>query len=228
VLTAFLDESGTHDQGVCVTVAGFYGDKDQWKMFRDLWKPQSVKFHALNSGSRFPKLCEVIEASKIHGVFVTIWKANYKALATEHIKSFIGNSYAVCAFLCAMQICEEVKNAPTAFVYEQGQPNFEFVKRILDAMVDSGDGCITSVTGEKKADFIELHAADFVSHCASSYEKPLLQRLFNAGLLKHGHITEQILKDAGRTVTAIVKKAQNERLKAKRQGRLSEDSSQMR
>ena len=215
MLTAFLDESGTDDKGLCVTVAGFYGDEAQWRMFRDLWKPHSEKFHALNSGSRFPKLCEVIEASNIHGVFITIWKANYKALATEHMKSFIGNTYAVCAFLCAMQICEEVKNVPTSFVYEQGQPNFEFVKRILDAMMDFGEGCIASVTGAKKADFIELHAADFVSHCASSHEKPPLQRLFDAGLLKHGHVTEQILRDAGPSATAIVKKAQNERLKAK-------------
>ena len=226
-MTAFLDESGTHDRGVCATVAGFYGDMDQWEMFRDLWRPHSINFHALNSSSRFPRLCEVIEASRVHGVFITIWKATYKALATEHMKSFIGNSYAVCAFLCAMQICEEAKSAPTSFVYEQGQPNFEFVKRILDAMTDSGDGRIASVTGAKKADFIELHAADFVSHCASGHETPPLQRLFSAGLLKHGHITEQILRDAGREVTAIVKKAQDGRLKAKRQRGLPEDISQM-
>jgi hypothetical protein len=228
VVTAFLDESGTDDRGVCVTVAGFYGDEKQWKMFRDLWKPRSEGFHALNSSSRFPKLCEAIEASKIHGVFIPTFKANYKALATEHMKSFIGNSYAVCAFLCAMQICEEVKNVPISFAYEQGQPNFEFVKRILDAMIDSGDHCIASVTAVKKADFTELHPADFVSHCASSYEKPPLQRLFNAGLLKHGHITDQILRDAGPKVTAIVKKARNERLKAKRQRRLPDDTPQTR
>ncbi len=43
-----------------------------------------------------------------------------------------------------------------------------------------------------------------------------LQRLFNARLLKHGHITEQILSDAGQSATAIVKKAQNERLRQRR------------
>jgi hypothetical protein len=216
VVTVFLDESGTDDKGVCVTVAGFYGDNDQWKTFCDLWKPSSERFHALNSNSRFPKLCEAIEASKIHGVFITIWKSDYKALTTEHMKSFIGNCYAVCALLCAMQICEEVKNVPISFVYELGQPNFEFVKRILDAMMDSGDHRISSVTGAKKSEFIELHAADFVSHCASTHDKPPLQRLFDAGLLKHGHITEGILRDAGPKVTAIVKKAKNERRKARR------------
>lgn len=223
MVTAFLDESGTDDKGLCVTVAGFYGDEDQWRIFRELWKPQARRFHAHNSTSQFPNLCEVIEASKVHGVFVTIWKAAYKALATEHMKSFIGNTYAVCTFLCAMQICEEAKNVPISFAYEQGQPNFEFVKLILDAMASSSEHCIASVTGVKKEDFIELHAADFVSHCASSHEKQPLQRLFNAGLLKHGHITEQMLRDAGPKVTAIVKKSKYERLKAKRSRRSPDD-----
>ena len=217
VLTAFLDESGTHDKGVCVTVAGFYGNDDQWKMFREFWKPDSDGFHALNSTSRFSKLCEVIEASKIHGIFTTIWKANYRELATEQMRSSIGNPYAVCAFLCAMQICEEVNNELISIVYEQGQPNFEFVKRILDAMSDAGDCSIGSVTSAKKSDYIELHAADFVSHCSSSHEKPPLQRLFDAGLLKHGHVTTQMLTEIGPMLMRIMKRARHERLKAKRQ-----------
>lgn len=227
MLTAFLDESGTDDSGVCVTVAGFYGDTGQWAIFRDLWTPHARRFHACNSSSRFSMLCEAVEASKICGVFITIWKAKYKELATEHMKSFIGNPYAVCALLCAMQICEEVKNAPISLVYEHGQPNFEFVKRILDAMNDCGDFSITSVTGAKKTDFIELHAADFASHCASTNDKPPLQRLFDARLLKHGHITEQMLKDVGPAATEVVRKARHERLKAKGQTQSSEGISEI-
>lgn len=216
MLTAFLDESGTDDRGVCVTVAGFYGDESQWQLFRDLWKPHSKGFHALNSSSRFGPLCEAIEASKIQGIFVTVWKATYKALANEHMKSFVGNSYAICAFLCAMQICQEINGVPVSFAYELGQPNFNFVKRILEAMMDSGEYSMASVVGAKKVDFIELHPADFVSHCASGYKKEPLQRLFNAQLLKHGHISEEMLREAGVAVTGFVRKARNERLNAKK------------
>jgi hypothetical protein len=212
---AFVDEAETNDKCPCVTVAGFYGDRDQWKLFRDIWKPQSKGFHALRCSSQFPALSDAIEASHIQGIFATLWKANYRELATEHMKSFMGNPYAICAFLCAMQICQEV-GAPTSFVFEQGQPNFEFVKRVLDAMMDSGEYCISSVTGAKKVDFIELHPADFVSHCASIYDKPPLQRLFDAGVLKHGHITEQMLRDVAPQVTRIVNMAKNQRLKAKK------------
>ncbi len=215
-MTAFLDESGTDEKLPCVSVAGFYGNQDQWKAFRQIWKPHSEGFHALNSRDRFPLLCEAIEASQVHGVFVTLWKDAYKQLATEHMKSFMGNPYAICSFICAMQICQEV-NTPTSFVFEQGQPNFDFVKRILDAMMDSGGYCIASVTGAKKTDFIELHPADLASHCASSYKKPTLQRLFDAHLLKHGHIEEEKLRAVAPELTKIVYQARKERMKAKRE-----------
>jgi predicted transcriptional regulator len=132
------------------------------------------------------------------------------------MKTFLGNPYSVCAFLCVLQICKEVA-APTSFVLEQGQPNLSFVKGILEAMMDAGE-CVASVTSAKKSDFIELHPADFVSHCASSYleHKPWLERLCAAGRLSHGHIDEQMLKNAAPEVTAIVKKARSQRLRAKR------------
>lgn len=216
VLTAFLDESGTDEKLPCVTVAGFYGDKDRWKEFRRIWNPSSGGFHALNSNDRFPLLCEAIEASQVHGIFVTLWKGDYKLVATEHMKSFMGNPYALCSFICAMQICEQV-NAPTSFVFERGQPNFEFVERILTSMMDSGEYCIASVTGAMKADFIELHPADMVSHCGSSYKKPILQRLFDAHLLKHAHIKKEKLSAVAPELTKIVHRARRARQKAKRE-----------
>lgn len=214
MLNAFLDEAGTHDAGVCVTVAGFYGSDEQWISFRNLWKPLAKGFHALNCEERYADLCAAIQASQIHGIFATLWKADYNALATEHMKSFMGNPYAICAFMCVMSICQEA-NTATSFVLEQGQPNLRFVQRILQHMMDSGELCIAAVKTAKKTDFIELHPADFVSHCASSYEKPWLQKLFDAGLLKHGHVGKEQLRNVAPFASVLVKKAKDQRLKAK-------------
>jgi len=215
VLGAFLDESGTDDKSKIVSVAGFYGNADQWGDFRNIWKPHSNSFHALNCGDRFPLLCGAIEASQIHGVVITLAKARYRELATAHMKSFMGNPYAICSFICAMQICGEAR-APTSFIFEQGQPNFDFVRRVLDFMMDSGEFCIAAVAGAKKADFLELHPADFASHCASSHDKPPLQRLFDAHLLKHGHIGERELKNVAPYATKIVNQAKYQRRRAKK------------
>lgn len=215
-LTAYLDEAGTHAQCPVVTVAGFYGNKEQWTAFRKLWKPHSVDFHAKDCGSRYPSLCAAIEKSEINGIFITLGKRTYKAMATEHMKSHLGNPYAICAFECVLLICREV-NCPTSFVLERGQPNFAFVDKLLLDMLDAGDNCIASITPAKKTDgFIELHAADFVSYCASSNDKPWLQRLFDAHRLKHGHIREKQLEAIGPELAELIKKARRERLKAKR------------
>jgi hypothetical protein len=74
-------------------------------------------------------------------------------------------------------------------------------------MMDSGQLCIFSVTPAMKKDFIELHPADFAAHCGSTYDKPPLQRLMDAGRLLHGHITRKMLDEIGPQLTAMVKKA---------------------
>jgi hypothetical protein len=149
MINAFLDEAGTHDGCPVVTVAGFYGNQNQWTIFRRKWRPHSVGFHALACDERFPDLCAAIEASQINGLFV-------------------------------------------------------------------GESCMAAVDSAKKSDSIELHTADFVSHCASSHDKPWLQRLFDANRLKHGHIGERQLQAVAPELTSLVKKAKHQRLKAKR------------
>ena len=53
MLDAFLDESGTNADSPVVTVAGFYGNKEQWIDFRNYWKSHSFGFHAKSSDVKF-------------------------------------------------------------------------------------------------------------------------------------------------------------------------------
>jgi hypothetical protein len=172
VLTAFLDESGTHAGCPAVTVAGFYGNKDQWELFRAVWGPHSFGFHAKDGASKYAELFGAIEASGINGIYFPLDKAIYRQNSTPQMLSRAGNEYSMCAFQCVLSICKEV-GVPTAFVFEQGQPNLNFVLETLLYMLDSGGTCISSITPAKKSDFIELHPADFVSHLASSSQRYL-------------------------------------------------------
>ena len=166
MLSAFLDESGLNPETPVLSVGGFYGSEDQWKAFRQLWEPLSNRFHAKDSSRLFPDLCAAIENSKVSGVLLTISKETYKTCASEHLKSRVGNAYAVCVFLCVQEICAQTNNARVSFVLEQGQPNLSFVKSMLEDAMDVGEWCVASVASAQKSDFIELHTADFtISYC---------------------------------------------------------------
>lgn len=99
---------------------------------------------------------------------------------------------------------------------EHGQPNVAFVKRIMEDLKDAGEFCIASVATARKEEFIELHPADLVSHLGSSHDKPWLEHLMEAGRLKHGHITEQMIREASPQVTALIGRAGHERNKERR------------
>jgi hypothetical protein len=109
MIHAFLDESGTNPETPVLTVAGFYGCEGQWAIFRNLWRPhlQDRDFHALHSAALDSDLCFAIRQSAIDGIFSTIGKETYRQYANEHLKTFVGNAYAVCAFLCTLAIVEK-------------------------------------------------------------------------------------------------------------------------
>lgn len=218
MIHAFLDESGTNEETPVLSVAGFYGTQYQWDAFLRLWKPaiHGKTFHALYSSKLFPALCDAIEASTVHGMLCTVSKKVYRLHAGEHFKSFLGNCYAICAFMCALAICDQVKPQSVSIVLEQGQPNLSFVKRILEAMKDAGEYCIAAVASAQKKDFVQLHAADFASHVASSHDVAWMQKLFDARRLKHAHITEKMIIETSPQVKALVNRARNARLQAKR------------
>jgi hypothetical protein len=84
-------------------------------------------------------------------------------------------------------------------------------------MLDSGETCMSSVTPANKADFIELHPADVVSHLASSNDKPWLQKLMTIHRLKHGHIEGKSLAAVGPELKRMIAQAKRERNRAKRE-----------
>jgi len=206
VLHAFLDESGTHADAIVLSVAGFYGSGNQWRAFRKFWKPTSEGFHAKDSSALFSKLCRVIELSKVNGLLVTIDKETYRNCATDHMKSSLGNAYAVCTLLCAASICKRAGNKRVSFVLEQGQPNLPFVERTLEGLMERGDLRVAGVASARKDDFIELHTADFLSHIASTHDVPWLNRLFDAERLAHAHVTEKIIRESCPEITRLFQK----------------------
>lgn len=208
MIQAFLDESGTHAEAPVLAVAGCYGEEDQWVEFRRYWQPYSKGFHAKDCSSRFPELVGAMKTAGVKAVLMSVGKAAYKEFANAHLHTAVGNAYSCCTLLCAGEIGSRVSKK-TAFVVEAGQPNLAAVKNVLEALMNSGEEWMGTVTSAKKSDFIELHAADFVSHICSTYDKPWMGTLFELGILGHAHLDRETLEEASLKVTALfqVKKA---------------------
>ena len=88
-----MDESGTHPETPVLSVAGFYGDEEQWRAYRSAWTPHADGFHAKKCERLFPQLFAAIETSKVNGILTTIGKKTYEQCATPHLKIAIGIPY---------------------------------------------------------------------------------------------------------------------------------------
>jgi hypothetical protein len=218
VIQAFLDESGTNQETPVLSVSGFYGTEDQWKLFKKHWNPKSdgKEFHAKDSSDKFPALCEAIEISKVDGILVTIGKEQYKQFAGEHFKSALGNCYAVCSHVCVLAICDRIGSQRLSVVLEHGQPNISFVKRVLEHMMYKNFACIAAVATARKSDFIELHAGDFAAHVASTHDTVWMQRLFDAERLSMVYINEELITNTSNNVKGLIRRARAARRRAKK------------
>ncbi len=213
VIHAFLEESGTDGNASVAGVACFYGSQEQWDSFQKIWKP-ALRKKSLDAGwtaELSPALSRAIEASRLDGLLCTISKKVYMQYTREELKSSVGNCYATCTFICALAISRQVNHEPVSIVLEQGQPNLALVKRILEAMIDAGEGSIAAVTSARKRDFLQLHAADFMSHAASSQDLAWMQRLLHAGRLRLANVTAEMLIDAAQQVKTLIERARNAR-----------------
>ena len=219
VLFAYFDESGTNAQAPVLSVAAYYGTKEQWEKFERLWLPIGKDFHARCSSDLFPRLVEVMEQSEVEGVLCTVSKDDFKACASAQFKSQLGNAYAVATFSCAMAVCDAAKEkgiGSVSFVVEHGQPNVEFVKKVLESMLDTGDTCIASVASAKKSEFAELHTADFAAHVASAYKRSWLQTLIDRCQLRHCHHQPETFVEVSAAVRKLISLARKQRFVAKK------------
>lgn len=223
MIQAFLDESGTNPETPVLSVAGCYGAEEQWHKFREMWDPYSASFHAKHSSSLFPKLTEAMATAGIKAVLVSVGKDTYNKSATAHFKTALGNAYSCCALSCVAEMCSGITPEKAAFVLEAGQPNLGFVKGILESMINSQKWCVGSVASAQKAQFIELHTADFVSHICSTYERVWVGKLFDLKILRHAHLTLENLEYAAPRVTSLFRASKAMRKARKVQGNIQPD-----
>jgi hypothetical protein len=221
---AYLDESGTHKGSSILAVAGYFGTQSQWDKYLKHWPHR--EFHARES--RFdqlkPQLVEAIDRAELSGVECCLRPWEFKEFASQHVKSSIGNAYVISAFMCATRICGEAQqlnaDARIAFVIEDGQPNVEWLQRLL--IIKMQDFPIASVTVASKSGFSQLHTADFLAHSRSTTNTQWLDRLFANKRVWEQQLVQPIFEAASVDLAELFKRYRNRRAKEKTQRRLGQ------
>jgi hypothetical protein len=218
----YLDEGGTHDGSPILSVAAFMGDHEKWKSFLAEWGEQP--FHAKKNqyDKLKPRLVEVIASCKLQGMVAWLRPEDFRKYAVQELRNNLGNAYAICTVACAIQIWKWVKQdglGRIAFVLEVGQPNSEWVKRVLESMIDDPhyEGLVASVAVANKADFLQLVTADFLANSNSTEDRFWSARLSEHCDINECHISGDILTVISEEVRAIAKRHRWAKANAKRQ-----------
>jgi hypothetical protein len=199
VMEAFLDESGTHKGAPILGVGSWVGAHWQWKKFISHWGDKP--FHAKDAKCEPLKqgLFEAIQFGELKGFTAWMEPQDYVKQIDPIVKSQMGNAYAISAFACALGICKyclENKLGKVAFVVEAGQPNVDWIRRVLEHMQNrewyGSDLGIASVAVATKEDFVQLCTADFLAHSRTSSPK-WFERLYDSGNVFQEHITAEKL-----------------------------------
>jgi hypothetical protein len=203
VFEAFIDESGTHKGAPVIGVAGWVAQRAFWKRFLSYWDDRYFHAKEPKCAPLKPALYDAIVDSQLEGFVAWMTPDDYQANASPLFKSAIGNAYAVCTFDCALGICKfarDQKMGPVAFVIEDGQPNSEFVREVLEGMKAKHRFGIASVATASKRDFVELCTADFLAHSLTS-DPTWFTRLRDSGLVAEDHITPARMKKMSAELT---------------------------
>jgi hypothetical protein len=191
MLTAFLDDSGTHPKSEVAVVAGFISSKLLWDGFRKEWRRTLRKhgvdsFHATdleNSKKQFigwsrPQsealrrdLYEIVRRKTLIPIGCATIVSDWERLMPQHIKAEMGGAYGWCAEQCLHEVARWTKHAHRPetefrYVFGAGTKGHGQVAKMLTEVTTQPRYAwlgVESYSFEKKA-MTPLQAADWMAY----------------------------------------------------------------
>jgi hypothetical protein len=230
VIEAYLDEASKTLAGRPIeAVSAFIGTPDQWQRFAEIWRPVLSSAGVICYHGKDPKcnklrrpMVSAIRSSGIRGFTATAFRDEYQGAGSE-MKSTLGNHYSFLALGLSVNIRKWVRQnnaGPVTFILEHGQPNVEYVMRLIRTL---GDSDVASVASADKRAFLGLLAADFLAHHTAALDKGLvwLQQLLGdgPGQVMWGHLDPNGISDVSAGMAGLIKKHRHAKARRKRERR---------
>jgi hypothetical protein len=213
MLTAYIDESGTHGGGppvlsVAITAASVNG----WTRFGAEWGKRIAHlekgYHAKRCGALHGELAALMVEHTAFSSYVTLREDEYHDHFPKWVQSVLGGPYhlGVLSTLLTYAVWSRIPRnhaGPAFYFIEQGHRGFAHVAMLMNVIMQreelremfamAGWGAAT------KEDW-PVHCPDTLSHLATEHygkgtSAPLDDALYNAGALWRGNMVEQIFQE---------------------------------
>src|SRR6187200_3068742 len=145
MLTAYFDDSGTHNSSEVVIWAGLFGNPNQWALLDDYWaaakspcpgKEAITRFHMWDCDQSLgeclgwkrhetdflaSELTQIIIKCGIYGYACAVWRQDYDELVKGEVRTVYGDAEGYCVRSCY------VRGLDWAREHAPHDPNLAFV-----------------------------------------------------------------------------------------------------
>lgn len=192
-LTAYFDESGTHDGSNAVAVAGYLSTAENWQRFESEWGQAlsdfGVDFFRMNKfanhappfgdwperkrHARLGRLLTIINRNVLGSAGLVIPRPLYDAVMSDKAKSVCGSPYGLAALCCFTEVAGLLRalnrhDAWVAYVFESGALGQGEIQKMFArnerSPSDKEHFRLLSLRFESKRQFAPLQAADLLAY----------------------------------------------------------------
>jgi len=192
-LTAYFDESGTHEGSEAVALAGWLSTDERWRRFEAEWREALSDFgvdmfhmNKFANGAppfkgwpekkrqaRLARLLTIINRHALGSVGWVINKPLYDKVVAEKAQSICGSPYGLAAVACFTDVASAMRgmkivDAWVAYVFEKGtEGQADILKMFNENMRDPARKehfRLLSLRFEDKRKYLPLQAADILAY----------------------------------------------------------------
>ena len=175
MLTAYLDESGTHERkGLCV-VAGYIGNDAQWSAFAADWIPALQRphrnLHMRNFKWKHPKAAEILtrlgpipDRYNLQRVIGGLWMSDYRAIVEGKLRKKFTTPFMWSAQLCIAVTMNHIsKDDEILFVFDRNEGSESAFEILRNHVFATNEPRIKDIVLMSQKQTVCLDPADFLA-----------------------------------------------------------------